>query len=93
MDESYRRYDLDILLTAYNVQALIKKTRPLPEDSDMDQVIEYVEKYVKNKKHFKIMVVDAQRERNVKRANGVLWFQREFVPEHYDIYEWKEVET
>ena len=92
MESSYRRFDLDILLTSYNVQSLIKNTPLLPNDSDMEQVIEYIEQHVKNKKHFDHMVIGAQRGRNVERANGVHWFQRELIPEHYDIYQWKELE-
>ena len=88
---SYLRIDLDILLTAYNVQAMIKKTCPLPADSTKEHVIQYIEKYVKNKTHFDIMVVEAQGKRNLDRAQGVHWFQREFIPEHYDIFAWREI--
>ena len=85
--------DLDILCTAYNVCALIKKLPVLSQDCELETAIKFIQTHVKNKKHFEEVLVEAQRRRNVERAKGVYWFAREVIPEQYEVFEWREISS
>ena len=89
-DSQYERFDLDILITAYNVQATIKKTPLISGESDRMTVYEAIKLYVKQKSHFDETLVSAQRQKNFQQANAeTKWYNREIVNE--DIYKWKPI--
>ena len=89
---AYARYDLDILVTAYNVNAMKKNHHPLPSDADYDQAVSFIEQFVPNKLHFETVLVEAQRRRELSRAAEVKWFDRCVIQDCYDIYKWKHIE-
>lgn len=88
------RYDLDIMIVAYNVHAMIKHT-PLVEDNiERAKLYLYIDNFVKNKPHFENILIDAQRKRNIEAltAQGVLWFEKTVSVGEDDIYKWSLVE-
>lgn len=90
----YLRYDLDILRTAYTVNAIVKKRPRLPmEEAPYSVIIHYILTYITaGRKHFDGVLVDAQRARNIDRAKGVHWSLREVIPDSDDIFQWRAVE-
>lgn len=90
---SYTRYDLDLLVTACNVNAMKKNHCPLPADADYDQATEFINLHVPNKTYFESVLVEAQRRREIAKAADVKWFDRCIIPECYDIYKWQRIDN
>ena len=90
VEHPYDRYDLDILVTAYNVQAEIKHTPPVDGECNRETVYTAIESHVKQKRHFDEVLVCAQRQKNIILANASKkWYERMVLPEHEDIYKWQ----
>ena len=86
----YERYDLDILVTAYNVHAQIKKTPLVSGDCNRKTVYDAIETHVKQKAHFNEVLITAQRQKNIEQANASKkWYERTILPDQEDIYKWK----
>jgi hypothetical protein len=90
---SLERFDFDILFTTYDVYSLIKnKKRPL-KDCTQKELIAIIESQVDNRTHFENNLIETQRKRNIEKSQGVKWFQKQVVPEHYDIYLWEKLDS
>lgn len=88
------RYDLDIMVVAYNVHAMIKHTPLVEENIERAKLYLYIDNFVKNKVYFENILIDAQRKRNIEALSeqGIMWFEKTVQVDQDDIYKWSLVE-